>query len=87
MEWGLICDNAYKLSLAQTVFFVGMTSGVFISGLLSDRFGRKPVLLLVIGEVAVFGTLTAFANSYEVFLLLRFLTAQGAIGDLTYIVQ
>ena len=87
VEWGLICDNAYKLSIAQTVFFVGMTSGVFISGLLADRFGRKPILLLVIIEVATFGTLTAFANSYEVFLLLRFLTAQGAIGSFAYINQ
>ena len=91
MEWDLICDDAYKLSLGQTVYFIGMTTGVFLSGVLSDRFGRKPMLILVVFEVAIFGSLTSIVNSFELFLFLRFLSAQGSIGALvlpmTYMVE
>ncbi len=72
----------YLLSVGQTVYFLGMTLGVFLVGLLTDRLGRKPALVAVVATVGAFGAATAFAPSFPVFLVARFLTALGAIGVL-----
>ena len=74
--------SQYLLSVGQTVYFLGMTLGVFLVGILTDRLGRKPALVAVVATVGAFGAATAFAPSFPVFLVARFLTALGAIGVL-----
>ena len=37
-EWDLVCDREPLLKLTQQVTFFGLLCGVFISGLLSDRY-------------------------------------------------
>jgi len=58
-----------------------MTGGVLAVGLLADRFGRRPALAAVVAAVSLFGACTALAPSFPVFLVARFLTALGAIGE------
>ncbi len=55
---------------------------MFLVGLLTDRFGCRPALLLVVALVSLFGATTSFTQSFEAFLAARFLTALGAIGVL-----
>jgi AAHS family 3-hydroxyphenylpropionic acid transporter len=58
----------------------GLMIGAVIGGRLSDRFGRKAVL---IGSIAVFGAMsvcTALSHSVEALLLFRFLTGLGLGG-------
>ncbi|MEJ8572204.1 multidrug effflux MFS transporter [Microbaculum marinum] len=61
--------------LVVTAYMLGFAAGQPLYGPLSDRFGRKPMLMigLVIFVLASLGTL--FAESYEWLLLLR--AAQG----------
>lgn len=64
----------------------GLMVGAALGGRLSDRFGRKAVL---IGSVVVFGLLslaTAFAPSFEALLAARFLTGVGLGGALPNLV-
>ena len=61
----------YLLSVGQTVYFLGMTLGVFLVGLLTDRFGRRPALLLVVATASLFGVATAFTANFETFLATR----------------
>nr|XP_033468814.1 solute carrier family 22 member 15 isoform X1 [Epinephelus lanceolatus] len=72
-EWFLIKQQAYKVSLAGSLFFAGLLVGNIIFGPLSDRIGRRPVYLTCLFFEVVFGYVTALAPSYEVFALSRFL--------------
>ncbi|XP_042358128.1 solute carrier family 22 member 15 [Plectropomus leopardus] len=72
-EWFLIKQQAYKVSLAGSLFFAGLLVGNVIFGPLSDRIGRRPVYLTGLFFEVVFGYVTALAPSYEVFALSRFL--------------
>ncbi|XP_053381642.1 solute carrier family 22 member 7-like [Mercenaria mercenaria] len=73
-EWDFVCENAELAELTQTLMFIGMMIGNFIFPTISDRVGRKPVLVL--SHIAVFGTVlgTAFSANYVVFVVLRILT-------------
>ncbi|XP_041066143.1 solute carrier family 22 member 15 isoform X2 [Carcharodon carcharias] len=72
-EWYLIRQEAYKVNLAGSLFFVGLLIGNILFGPLSDRFGRKPIFLAGLFLDVVFGFITALAPNYEVFAVTRLL--------------
>jgi MFS family permease len=49
-----------------------MVGGLFF-GYLADKFGRKPVMLFTLFAPSFIGLLTAFINTYYLFVGLRFL--------------
>jgi DHA1 family bicyclomycin/chloramphenicol resistance-like MFS transporter len=63
-----------------TVFFLGLGVGQFLYGPVSDRFGRRPVLLGSIGAYVALGFATAAAPSLPVILVLRFVWGLAAAG-------
>ncbi|MDO5631160.1 MAG: MFS transporter [Paracoccus sp. (in: a-proteobacteria)] len=65
-----------------TLFFLGMFVGAFVFGRVADRFGRRRVLLATVLMDALFGLLSVFAPSFELLLLLRFLTGVAVGGTL-----
>ena len=78
--------TAGQLGLFLSISTFGLMVGAAIGGRLSDRFGRKTVL---IGSVAAFGVLSVLnglAPTYEVLLLARFLTGVGLGGALPNLV-
>lgn len=56
---------------------MGLMFGAFIGGPVSDRFGRKPVLLSGMVWFCLMSLLTARAHSIDSLLALRFLTGLG----------
>lgn len=72
-EWFLVKQQAYKVSLAGSLFFAGVLIGNVLFGPVSDRIGRKPVFLTGLFFEVLFGYASAFAPSYEVFALSRLL--------------
>ncbi|MDO5642343.1 MAG: MFS transporter [Paracoccus sp. (in: a-proteobacteria)] len=65
-----------------TLFFLGMFVGAFTFGRVADRLGRRNVLLLTVLADAVFGLASVFAGSFEILLILRFLTGVAVGGTL-----
>ncbi|XP_041803537.1 solute carrier family 22 member 15 [Chelmon rostratus] len=86
-EWFLIKQQAYKVSLAGSLFFAGLLVGNIVFGPLSDKIGRRPVYLTGLFFEVLFGYLTAFAPSYEVFAVSRLLVGlmNGGIGLVCFV--
>lgn len=70
-EWYLIKQQAYKVSLAGSLFFAGVLVGNVLFGPLSDRIGRKPVFLFALFFEVIFAFGSALAPNYELFALSR----------------
>jgi MFS family permease len=45
-EWKLVCDKKYLKIVAEMIFLVGVATGGIVSGMLSDKFGRKKMLFI-----------------------------------------
>ncbi|XP_064073029.1 organic cation transporter protein-like [Vanessa tameamea] len=80
-EFNLGCQD-WKRSLVGTVHNAGFFISIPLTGLISDRFGRR--LALVFASVAngVFGVIRAFSLNYEMFIVLEFL--EPALGGGVY---
>ena len=68
---------ANHLQLVLSTFLIGFGVGQFVMGPLSDRFGRRPVLLGGMAVYAVASVLAVAAPSFETLLLARALQGLG----------
>ncbi|KAM9306108.1 solute carrier family 22 member 15-like [Pholidichthys leucotaenia] len=86
-EWFLVQQQAYKVSLAGSLFFAGLLVGNVVFGPLSDKIGRRPVYLMGLFLEVVFGYVTALAPSYELFATSRLLVGlmNGGIGLVCFV--
>ncbi|XP_004384800.1 solute carrier family 22 member 5 [Trichechus manatus latirostris] len=80
-EWNLVCEDDWKAPLTISLFFVGVLVGSFISGQLSDRFGRKNVLFATMGVQTGFSFLQVFSTNFEMFTVLFFIVGMGQISN------
>lgn len=80
-EFDLVCDREYLLSIGQTVYFLGMMCGGPVFGVLSDRFGRKPMLIASTLLMAISGIGSGLAPNFEMFLVFRFFSPMGATSE------
>ncbi|XP_008140721.1 organic cation/carnitine transporter 2 isoform X1 [Eptesicus fuscus] len=80
-EWNLVCDDDWKAPLTVSLFFVGVLIGSFISGQLSDRFGRKNVLFVTMAMQTGFSFLQIFSKNFEMFAVLFVLVGMGQISN------
>jgi MFS transporter, AAHS family, 4-hydroxybenzoate transporter len=72
------------------VFGIGLFGGLigaFLFGLTSDRYGRKPNLLIAVGLFAAVTLLTPFVSTVPELLLVRFITGVGLGGALPGIIS
>uniref|UniRef100_A0A8C6U4Y4 Solute carrier family 22 member 6 n=1 Tax=Neogobius melanostomus TaxID=47308 RepID=A0A8C6U4Y4_9GOBI len=79
-EWDLVCDNIRLNKAIVTIFFTGVTLGSVVFGYLSDRFGRKKMLLLSYIVSTTFGFASAYSNHFAAFAVMRFFTGCGLAG-------
>ncbi|XP_074237744.1 solute carrier family 22 member 4 isoform X1 [Saimiri boliviensis] len=80
-EWNLVCEDDWKVPLTTSLFFVGVLLGSFVSGQLSDRFGRKNVLFATMAVQTGFSFLQIFSISWEMFTVLFVIVGMGQISN------
>ncbi|KAM3958932.1 organic cation transporter protein [Aphomia sociella] len=70
-EWNLVCDRAYLTSLAEVVFLVGVGIGGVVGGWISDRFGRKRILMGMAIAQSVLAILALLVRSFVQYIIVR----------------
>ncbi|GAA5064885.1 multidrug effflux MFS transporter [Nocardia callitridis] len=70
--------GASAIQLTLTAFLIGLASGQLVIGPLSDRYGRRPLLLIGTLTCALFSALCALAPTIELLASARFF--QGFAG-------
>ncbi|KAM9333814.1 solute carrier family 22 member 6 [Pholidichthys leucotaenia] len=71
-DWDLVCDLHHLKQMGQTIYMGGVLVGSLVFGALSDRYGRRILLIFSYLMMAVCGTCTALSNSFSLFCLCRF---------------
>ncbi|XP_023418507.2 solute carrier family 22 member 4 isoform X1 [Cavia porcellus] len=80
-EWNLVCEDDWKTPLTTSLFFVGVLCGSFVSGQLSDRFGRKNILFATMAVQTGFSFLQIFSVNWEMFTVLFVIVGMGQISN------
>lgn len=73
---GLIDPN--RIQFVITAYLLGMGAGSLVHGPLSDRYGRRPILLGAIAGYIVCALACSFATSFDMLIAMRI--AQGLCG-------
>ncbi|XP_053225166.1 solute carrier family 22 member 6-B-like [Podarcis raffonei] len=79
-EWDLVCDFRTLQQMAQSIYMAGVLVGAVAFGGLSDKFGRKALLIWSCLQMAVSGSCAAFAPSFTAYCIFRFLSGMALSG-------
>lgn len=77
----LAAEVKSKGGLVTAIFLIGWSVGGFLFGILGDRLGRTRTMIFTILIYAVFTGASGLAGSWQVFALMRFMTALGVGGE------
>ncbi|XP_010118125.1 PREDICTED: solute carrier family 22 member 6-A-like, partial [Chlamydotis macqueenii] len=78
--WDLVCSYRQLRQMAQSIYMAGVLVGALVLGGLSDRFGRKAMLMWSYLQLGVMGTCTAFAPNYASYCVFRFAGGMALSG-------
>lgn len=68
------------MSSTMTIFFVFMAIGILVLGSMSDKYGRKPILICSVLISGIFSLVCAFAPNILILLIARAVSAFGSGG-------
>lgn len=78
-EWVL---TSSQLGFLASAGVVGMFVGALLAGFLSDRFGRRSIVLVTLLIFSAGSALCGLSTNYEMLLVFRFITGLGLGGEL-----
>uniref|UniRef100_A0A8C8BKR1 Solute carrier family 22 member 13 n=1 Tax=Otus sunia TaxID=257818 RepID=A0A8C8BKR1_9STRI len=79
-EFDLVCDRKYLNDISQSIYMLGLFLGSMIFGPLSDRIGRRPVILVSIFLQGLFGVGIAFVPHFYVYMAFRCVVGASVSG-------
>lgn len=72
IDWDFVCDKRWMISIAQTVYMLGVLTGAVMLGGLADKYGRKAIFCWSALLQTVLGVGVAFVPTYIPFLIVRY---------------
>jgi len=82
-EFDLVCNYGSIPYVSKMIIFSGLATGSFVSGLVSDRFGRKKAIWFTSLTMLAAGLITSLAPWYAVFIIFWWITGTSAIACYT----
>ncbi|XP_015930794.1 organic cation transporter protein isoform X2 [Parasteatoda tepidariorum] len=82
-DWDLVCDREWLISVSKTVYMVAFLIAATLCGQLSDKFGRRPVMIVCVCLFLIAGLLTLLSRNFMMFVVLRFFLAMGITSTYT----
>merc|ERR1719336_2103176 len=79
-DWNLVCDRTALLSTVQGSYMGGVFVGCLFWGWASDKFGRRPSILVAALIQIVSSVIAAFSVNYVMFIFFRFIIAFSVSG-------
>ncbi|XP_054481699.1 solute carrier family 22 member 6-A isoform X1 [Anoplopoma fimbria] len=79
-EWELVCSLRPLKQMIQTIYMGGVLTGAIIFGGLSDRFGRRSILIWSYLQLGILGCSSALSPSYSTYCIFRFLSGMAVSG-------
>jgi len=80
VDWNLVCDRTALLSTVQGSYMGGVFVGCLFWGWASDKFGRRPSILIAAVIQIVSSIVASFSVNYIMFIFFRFLIAFSVSG-------
>ncbi|XP_036119738.1 solute carrier family 22 member 12-like [Molossus molossus] len=80
-QWDLVCESQSLKLLSQSIYMAGYMLGSSMGGYITDKFGRKPALLVSPLLVAILGTGSIYVPTFSIYCIIRFLMAM-ALGNI-----
>ncbi|NWU64764.1 S22AD protein, partial [Pterocles burchelli] len=80
LQFDLVCDRKDLNDISQSIYMVGMLLGSIIFGPLSDRIGRRLVILISIFLQGLFGIGIAFVPHFYVYMAFRCIVGASVSG-------
>ncbi|KAH9489367.1 hypothetical protein Btru_056477 [Bulinus truncatus] len=81
-QFNLVCDRINLARLSQTLVIAGQAVGAILGTMLSDKFGRKLILVASNVGLLVSGLAIAFAPTYTTFAAFKFIAGGFQQKDL-----
>ncbi|KFP94274.1 Solute carrier family 22 member 13, partial [Haliaeetus albicilla] len=79
-QFDLVCDRKDLNDISQSIYMMGLFLGSMIFGPLSDRIGRRPVILISIFLQGLFGVGIAFVPHFYVYMAFRCVVGASVSG-------
>lgn len=79
-EFDLICERTSMAALISSAYYIGGFFGSLIAGIMSDNYGRKPVLLVTIIGMAASAVGGSFATNPVMLVLLNIVVGAFSVG-------
>lgn len=83
LDW--VCQNAWKSTLGQSMFFIGSVVGSLVFGILADKIGRLHILVISNLIAMVGNVLTMFATDVMLFSMCRLIS--GLATDSNFVMM
>ena len=74
-------DVARYSGIVQMIFIAGWATGGFLFGIIGDKLGRTRTMMITVLMYAGFTGLSALAQTWEQFAIMRFLVGLGIGGE------
>lgn len=79
-EFDNYCNSEWQIHLASSISFISWAFGAVVLGWVTDKFGRRKVLLPSVTIILTVGLITAFLPSVYLIILARFIVGSFGTG-------